>query len=118
MIGCAWGTVFLLLQSHQFERFEHADGARAGFVVGTNKAEGPLVSEQRLSIALVGDDNRLIAESSVHLSKRKDNLVSVAGLRENIAGESLAPQFLAQRNSGAFQDLPQGHTLIVHLRPI
>jgi hypothetical protein len=84
----------------------------------SRESEGTLVSEQRLSIAFVGDDDGFVAERFVHFSQRKDNLVSVVGLRQNVAGKGLAPQIPAQWNSGTLQDLAQGNAFIGDLRPI
>ena len=82
-----------LLQPHDFERFQHTNRSRAGFVVRADEPEWALVAKQGLSVAFVRDENLLVSKFGVDFAEGEDNLVAVMCLREDVCREGFASKF-------------------------
>ena len=82
------------------------------FVLRSDDLQRLLLCVQRSAVTLVRHENGRTLNLGINLGNREDNLISIAGSSENVAGHSFTHQRLAEWNTRFLEDVVQEDTFV------
>src|ERR1700740_1102471 len=77
--------MLLLSEFDDLQLFQHTNGTRRRLVGSHYQPQGSLISEQRFTVALICHNYVNAPQTGVQFSQAEYHLVTIVGLRENIA---------------------------------